>query len=356
MLNVYTSPQNRQGLSQVIVKVRTGQLLVSYYTGIWITPSDYSRKKKSVRIPELNTRLQEEKARLLRIAALYRAGAIDVETAKKQIKRKNSLEDLLKEYAKEKTPKSYKNYTSALKALKITHFADFNDEHIAKALRQLEHLSPYSRNSYLRHVKAFLNEARLRGYTTQEIKRTHKQKTPELMHRIPTVEEIAKAVDGCKGDACARALLCYLVSVMTRCYYSDLKVLKEQDIPEGVFDYYRHKTGVRMPQNGRGGLLRRALDLLDFDRPMKYSRKIRTILGVDMKSARKLYETTGALLEVPLDIRFRLLGHTNKSIKRYYTNWDALTDNVSTEDSKVYDYLNISIHTEKLLTYLDEKS
>jgi hypothetical protein len=53
-----------------------------------------------------------------------------------------------------------------------------------------------------------------------------------------------------------------------------------------------------------------------------YTKRCRKITGVPFKVARKTFESYALLLDVSAEVRYRLLGHQDRSIKSSYQNWE----------------------------------
>ena len=53
-----------------------------------------------------------------------------------------------------------------------------------------------------------------------------------------------------------------------------------------------------------------------------YQKRIKELLGKPFKTARKTFESYALKLKVSQDIRFKLLGHANPTIKAHYQDWE----------------------------------
>ena len=53
-----------------------------------------------------------------------------------------------------------------------------------------------------------------------------------------------------------------------------------------------------------------------------YQKRIKKLLGKPFKTARKTFESYALKLKVSQDIRFKLLGHANPTIKAHYQDWE----------------------------------
>ena len=84
-----------------------------------------------------------------------------------------------------------------------------------------------------------------------------------------------------------------------------------------------------------------------------YQKKIKRLTNRRFKDARKTFESYALKLEISQDIRFKLLGHANPTIKAHYQDWewDKLKDQVDAAHLKVLkDY-----KVQKLVKLLEEK-
>ena len=53
-----------------------------------------------------------------------------------------------------------------------------------------------------------------------------------------------------------------------------------------------------------------------------YQKRAKKLLGKPLKTARKTFESYALKLKVSQDIRFKLLGHANPTIKAHYQDWE----------------------------------
>ena len=53
-----------------------------------------------------------------------------------------------------------------------------------------------------------------------------------------------------------------------------------------------------------------------------YTKRSRKVVGFPFKVARKTFETYALKLNISSEIRYRLLGHQDRTIKKYYQNWE----------------------------------
>ena len=53
-----------------------------------------------------------------------------------------------------------------------------------------------------------------------------------------------------------------------------------------------------------------------------YTKRSRKVVGFPFKVARKTFETYALKLNVSTEIRYRLLGHQDRTIKKHYQNWE----------------------------------
>jgi hypothetical protein len=53
-----------------------------------------------------------------------------------------------------------------------------------------------------------------------------------------------------------------------------------------------------------------------------YQKRIKKLLGKPFKTARKTFESYALKLAISQDIRYKLLGHANPTIKAHYQDWE----------------------------------
>ena len=53
-----------------------------------------------------------------------------------------------------------------------------------------------------------------------------------------------------------------------------------------------------------------------------YQKRIKKLIGMPFKTARKTFESYALKLKISQDIRYKLLGHTDQSIKAHYQDWE----------------------------------
>ena len=85
-----------------------------------------------------------------------------------------------------------------------------------------------------------------------------------------------------------------------------------------------------------------------------YQKRIKRLTGRRLKDARKTFESYALKLKISQDIRYKLTGHANQTIKAHYQDWewDKLKDQVDNAHVKVLkDY-----RVEKLMKLLEEKA
>ena len=66
-------------------------------------------------------------------------------------------------------------------------------------------------------------------------------------------------------------------------------------------------------------------------------------MGVPFKAARKTFESYAMLLDVPAEVRYRLLGHQDRTIKSHYQNWEweKMIDKVDEAHLKVLEEFKV---------------
>ena len=84
-----------------------------------------------------------------------------------------------------------------------------------------------------------------------------------------------------------------------------------------------------------------------------YQKRIKSLTNRRFKDARKTFESYALKLEISQDIRYKLTGHANQTIKAHYQDWewDKLKDQVDAAHLRVLkDY-----RVQKLIEQLEEK-
>ena len=84
-----------------------------------------------------------------------------------------------------------------------------------------------------------------------------------------------------------------------------------------------------------------------------YQKRIKRLTNRRFKDARKTFESYALKLEISQDIRYKLTGHANQTIKAHYQDWewDKLKDQVDAAHLKVLkDY-----RVQKLMKLLKHK-
>lgn len=64
----------------------------------------------------------------------------------------------------------------------------------------------------------------------------------------------------------------------------------------------------------------KALPHINYKSPRIYQKRLRTELGAPFKSARKTFDTLSVKLNIDIQYRYALLGHSDSSIKKHYTD------------------------------------
>lgn len=81
-----------------------------------------------------------------------------------------------------------------------------------------------------------------------------------------------------------------------------------------------------------------------------YTKRCKKIMGVSFKVARKTFESYALLLDIPLEVRYRLLGHQDRTIKSHYQNWEweRMINKVDEAHKKVLNEFNVALIWKKL--------
>lgn len=335
------SKSNKHNKHAIYFRVRVSEGQFTVPTRISISKNNWDSRNSCIKnisnSIELNKIIREYLSRISGAEELYRAKAITFLELKARCTNKfssNPLKDILEAYRQEKGVRTVQAYETSLNALRrclgdSINIEDINYSSIHRSISQWkrEGLSPTSINTYVRHLISLRNNAYKRSLVSTRIDkdRSFKQRIKELEIKSITKEEFANAITKAKTRVEVDALKLYLLSFISRgLYFGDFKTLKPS---EGVFLHYRQKTGNKMLIDGLDGLiltLYNSIDLneLKHSRIRKYQKAIIDLLGAPHKSARKTFDSYSLLLGVDFQIRLHLLGQRDRSIKRFYTNFE----------------------------------
>jgi hypothetical protein len=331
--------KDRLGRRLIVVRVRDTGKDFTYSTGIKVKPIDwdsrlYRLKPSHPLYKELNKKLEEIKENSFSLHDLYKARVINFSQLRTKLEGTASgkgFDGLWSVYEKEKTESTLNSYKNAVAAFKtaINRTPTLDDIDYSNVQRAINYWnkagkSPSTVNTYVKGLSIVKNDAFKRGLSETGFRkdRVLTQKVGTI--RIETVnsKDLMIAMQKAKDDYTRDALLLWILSFISRgLYFSDLEVLNP--IATGYFYHARHKTGVEMYIDSLDGLILdvfNALSHVDYKSPRIYQKRLRTELGKSFKTARKTFDTISLKLGIDMQIRFALLGHSDSTIKKHYSD------------------------------------
>lgn len=365
MIGVYQQTfANSRKEHSLYVRVRTKGISLNIPLKFAVQKKYFDSKRKRIKnthplsIP-FNKRIDEVSAKVYEAFQLYRADIISLEDFNNRLakKQQRSIKHLLDIYKSEKKPNTFSLYQYSITAYeralnKPIRFSDIMHSNITKAISKwkLEGLSPTSINTYIRHLGILKNDAHKRDYCSSGFTKynAYTQRVEGLEIKSITSEQFKEAMRKVKTENERKALILYILSLMTRgMYFTDLQTMKPQ---HDTFTHYRHKTNNRMEIDGLDGLIVKLYDTMKdevYQLP-KYSKIIKRLLGVPFKTARKTYDSYALLNNIDFQVRIHLLGQRDASIKRHYTNFEMKEIRLKIRDAnklildsfKAIDYAN----------------
>jgi hypothetical protein len=406
-LKNYTDTNGKQALQ---LKCRTKGLSFTKSIGINVDPKDWDSKNLRIKnaIPATADKLSKIRDNMFHSWELYEAGVYTFEEMTRRLSSGNTSEDVLTFIADvfsiNRTKATTQSYINAIKAFKLVlgmktvSFNHLNYSNISQAINKWKYkgLSGASIRSYINHIGAIVNEAFRRGLVDSPFKNhpSYRQKKVTKVIQTATPELFREAITKVKDLRDFQTLSFWLLQFTLRgMYTSDLATMHLHSL-ENASDYdsnryvnhRRHKTGEAMTilysckptediilalQNSiyithkhRPQLLpdrTSTLQLFVYDfedhRVHKntwdiYAKRSSRIL-LPFSAARKTFESYALMLNTSAEIRYRLLGHTDTSIKSFYQNWEW------SELSKQIDAAHLSVlkafDTEALFNELIDK-
>ena len=289
------------------------------------------------------------------------------------------LESVYRPRMKLVTYQSYKySYGALLKVLGVESlsFKELNYDNIDKAVSiwKNEGKSPNTIDTYLKHIGVIINEAYDRGKITFRFEKKKKWRVKKNTGNIESAktEELLNAINNVNDIYDFQTFAFWLLMFCMRGLYPtdivkmhlyDLTI--DDDLPDN-FDfsknrYLKHKrskTGEPMrilysckPTEEIISSLQVSIaithlnrskkfpdvypkgnlsPLLFFDYPEElhknvwdvYIKRSRKVVGLPFKTARKTFESFAVKEGIPQEVRYRLLGHQDRTIKRFYQNWE----------------------------------
>jgi len=324
---------------QLIIRVREVGKNLTYPTGIKVRTEDWDERLLRVKSSnplhkELNQKLETLKANSFGLHDLYKARIINFTQLRNKIQGTASgkgFDGLWAIYEKEKTSHTLKGYRSAVGAFKGAlnrgiSLDDIDYTNVRRAIYEWNkaNKSPSTINTYVKSLAIVKNDAFKRGLVeTGFIKdKSLVQKVGKLNIQTVNSNDLVIAMNRAKDTYTKDALLIWCLSFMTRgLYFSDLENLNPT--ASGYFYHARHKTGVEMYIDSLDGLIKDVYKTLSHvwgNSYRVYQSRLSSELKAPFKTARKTFDTLSVKLNIDIQYRYALLGHSDSSIKRHYTD------------------------------------
>jgi hypothetical protein len=303
------------------------------------------------------------------------------------------IEDVLGPGMRLSTFQSYKySYRALLKALgrdSLT-FKELNYDNLDQAVRvwKNEEKSPSSIETYLKHLGVIINEANDREFVNYRFEKKKKWRVKKQTKVIEsaTTEQLLNSVKNINDIYDFQAFSFWLLMFCMRGLYpSDIvKMYNNELINESesnlnrYVEHKRSKTGEPMkilyscsPTEEIINALQISIAITHLNRSNKfpdvypkgwhtliffeypeelhknvwdvYIKRCRKVVGLPFKTARKTFESYALMLDIPAEVRYRLLGHQDRTIKRFYQNWewDKMIDKVDEAHLKVLEEFKV---------------
>ena len=383
-VGLYLKPVNKDGRSLIYLRAKKGTKVFQKSTSITIKPSDWLTRNYQAKGTALNSIIINRK--LIEITnnmnLAWSLFENDSYTWDELCRRLNGgspeegvegfIEDVLKPRMKLTTYQSYKySYKALLKVLGVNtmSFKELNYDAIDKAVMiwKNQEKSPSSIETYLKHLGVIINEANDRGivnYRFEKKKKWRVKKHTKVVESA-TTEQLLDSIKNVNNIYDFQAFAFWLLMFCMRGLYPrdiikmhlhELVNESEQDEKRYV-KHKRSKTGEPMnilyscePTEQIINSLQCSITYTHLNRSSSYpdvypkgwhtlmmfeykeeehknvwdvyTKRCRKIIGVPFKVARKTFESYALLLDVSAEVRYRLLGHQDRSIKSSYQNWE----------------------------------
>ena len=383
-VGLYLKPVNKDGRSLIYLRAKKGTKVFQKSTSITIKPSDWLTRNYQAKGTALNSIIINRK--LIEITnnmnLAWSLFENDSYTWNELCRRLNGgspeegvegfIEDVLKPRMKLTTYQSYKySYKALLKVLDVStmSFKELNYDAIDKAVMiwKNQEKSPSSIETYLKHLGVIINEANDRGivnYRFEKKKKWRVKKHTKVVESA-TTEQLFDSIKNVNNIYDFQAFAFWLLMFCMRGLYPrdiikmhlhELVNESEQDEKRYV-KHKRSKTGEPMnilyscePTEQIINSLQCSITYTHLKRSSGYpdvypkgwhtlmmfeykeeehknvwdvyTKRCRNIIGVPFKVARKTFESYALLLDVSAEVRYRLLGHQDRSIKSSYQNWE----------------------------------
>jgi len=383
-VGLYLKPVNKDGRSLIYLRAKKGTKVFQKSTSITIKPSDWLTRNYQAKGTALNSIIINRK--LIEITnnmnLAWSLFENDSYTWDELCRRLNGgspeegvegfIEDVLKPRMKLTTYQSYKySYKALLKVLDVStmSFKELNYDAIDKAVMiwKNQEKSPSSIETYLKHLGVIINEANDRGivnYRFEKKKKWRVKKHTKVVESA-TTEQLLDSIKNVNNIYDFQAFAFWLLMFCMRGLYPrdiikmhlhELVNESEQDEKRYV-KHKRSKTGEPMnilyscePTEQIINSIQCSITYTHLNRSSSYpdvypkgwhtlmmfeykeeehknvwdvyTKRCRKIIGVPFKVARKTFESYALLLDVSAEVRYRLLGHQDRSIKSSYQNWE----------------------------------
>ena len=383
-VGLYLKPVNKDGRSLIYLRAKKGTKVFQKSTSITIKPSDWLTRNYQAKGTALNSIIINRK--LIEITnnmnLAWSLFENDSYTWDELCRRLNGgspeegvegfIEDVLKPRMKLTTYQSYKySYKALLRVLDVStmSFKELNYDAIDKAVMiwKNQEKSPSSIETYLKHLGVIINEANDRGivnYRFEKKKKWRVKKHTKVVESA-TTEQLLDSIKNVNNIYDFQAFAFWLLMFCMRGLYPrdiikmhlhELVNESEQDEKRYV-KHKRSKTGEPMnilyscePTEQIINSLQCSITYTHLNRSSSYpdvypkgwhtlmmfeykeeehknvwdvyTKRCRKIIGVPFKVARKTFESYALLLDVSAEVRYRLLGHQDRSIKSSYQNWE----------------------------------
>ena len=383
-VGLYLKPVNKDGRSLIYLRAKKGTKVFQKSTSITIKPSDWLTRNYQAKGTALNSIIINRK--LIEITnnmnLAWSLFENDSYTWNELCRRLNGgspeegvegfIEDVLKPRMKLTTYQSYKySYKALLKVLGVNtmSFKELNYDAIDKAVMiwKNQEKSPSSIETYLKHLGVIINEANDRGivnYRFEKKKKWRVKKHTKVVESA-TTEQLFDSIKNVNNIYDFQAFAFWLLMFCMRGLYPrdiikmhlhELVNESEQDEKRYV-KHKRSKTGEPMnilyscePTEQIINSIQCSITYTHLNRSSSYpdvypkgwhtlmmfeykeeehknvwdvyTKRCRKIIGVPFKVARKTFESYALLLDVSAEVRYRLLGHQDRSIKSSYQNWE----------------------------------
>ena len=383
-VGLYLKPVNKDGRSLIYLRAKKGTKVFQKSTSITIKPSDWLTRNYQAKGTALNSIIINRK--LIEITnnmnLAWSLFENDSYTWDELCRRLNGgspeegvegfIEDVLKPRMKLTTYQSYKySYKALLKVLDVStmSFKELNYDAIDKAVMiwKNQEKSPSSIETYLKHLGVIINEANDRGivnYRFEKKKKWRVKKHTKVVESVST-EQLLDSIKNVNNIYDFQAFAFWLLMFCMRGLYPrDIAKMHLHELVNGSEQYKkryvkhkRSKTGEPMnilyscePTEQIINSLKCSITFTHLNRSSSYpdvypkgwhtlimfeykeeehknvwdvyTKRCRKITGVPFKVARKTFESYALLLDVSAEVRYRLLGHQDRSIKSSYQNWE----------------------------------